>query len=417
MLSKIAVASVFAAGVLSQYAPPAVVETTVAVDVAAEPAVYYYADYDNLVTAGKSAIYYQSAITPEAVARETERNHKVAADPAQWSAPQQVAVQDVYELKGATFCGEQGVADAQGEYGADGGKYKQLFVADSGDGSEDSSKVIGWQVAEDPKDPQKLVLSGKWTVYGQADSVITDVECGPNNGLFIADQGKDLGGVYWVTKDNLVAKKEYPAYQEVIPADCAAAVANVRSLSWDQDSGKLTWSNNVAEEATVPIENAGVFQYGAPAGQSPAPAECEKADCEAWSKDCNKKIAKVADAEMGEQVWAVAQGWGKVQVSKGQDQLYDASNDKVVAEVPEQVTYAEAPQDENRNVVFVADQEEEAVYAVAQQGDVKKVNDVADPYGVAYNNAYGWTNGLDEASASMVTLTAGALLAAVAMLL
>lgn len=410
-MSKIAVATVFAASAMAQYGEPVVDTTAAAVD--ATPPEYYYADYDNLVVAAKDTLYYQSALTPEAIAREQS-----SASAADWSQPKEVAVKDVYNLKGATFCGQQDAKEA-----AWGGKYKQLFVAEAGD-AENAGAVYGWDVAEVEGSPDKIALSGKWTVYQQEYSSVTDVECGPNNGLFIADHSNvDVApeevkeaavaqqGVYWVTGKGLAEKKENPDYATVVPAGCAA-VDDVRSLSWNADTGKLVWSNGVSEDAAM-IDNAGVFSYGAPAGESPAAVKCE---CDAWAADCAAKIKKVDDAAAGEQVWAAAQGWQKVQVSKGDAGLYNTANkvDTKVADVPQVATYAEAPADEHRDVVFVADEKEGAVYSVAKNGKVAKVGEAPAAYGVAYNNGYGWT---PTDSASSVTMAVGALLAAVAMLL
>jgi hypothetical protein len=379
---------------MAQYDAPAVVETTVA-PAAVE---YYYADYDNVVVAAKDKLYYSSALTVEAIARE-----KSNAKASSWSKAANLNVKDVENAKGAVFCGGKAAKD-DAEYG---GKYKQLFVADEGADGEDG-QVIGWDVQPDAADPAKIQLASKWTVYKSSGAKPVDVECGPKDGLFIADKGKNA--IYWYTNADLVAKKE-DAEQAVIPDDCGAVVAEVRSLNYNAESGKLSWSNN--DEANV--ANAGVFSYGAAADQSPEPASCKAAECDAWSQDCNKNIKQVEPAVAGEKVWAVADAWGDVQVSKGDANVYEVKEEKPVAKVAQEVTYARATNDENRDVLLVADEKAGEVSAVTSSGDVSEVAEVDNAYGVAYNNAWGW-NGV-EASGSLVTLASGAVLAAVAMFL
>lgn len=397
MLSKIAVASVFAAGALAQYDAPAVVTTAA---VAAEAPQYYYADYDTVVVAAKDTAYYTTALTPEAITRE-----KSSAKASTWSTPADLNL-DLENAKGATFCGGHPAKD-DSQYG---GKYKQLFIADEGAEGQDGY-VYGWDVAEDPANPAKLKLSGKWTVYTGAGAKPTDVECGPKDGLFIADKGKDA--IYWYTNADLVAKKE-DAAQAVIPNECGAVVAEVRSLNYNADSGKLSWSNN--DEAVV--ENAGVFSYAAPATESPEPANCKAANCDAWSSACNSKIKQVEPAVAGEKVWAVADAWGKVQVSKGDANVYDAAKEAPIAEVKQEATYARATNDPSRDVLLVADEKEGEVKAITQSGSQSEVAPGVDnAYGVAYNNAWGWNDAAGENSASLLTLASGAALAAIAMFL
>lgn len=397
MLSKIAVASVFAAGALAQYDAPAAVETTT---VAAAAPQYYYADYDNVVVAAKDTVYYTSALTPEAIAREMSN-----AKASKWTPPADLNLQ-VENAKGATFCGGHPAKD-DAQYG---GKYKQLFIADEGAAGQDGY-VYGWDVAEDPKDPAKLKLSNKWTVYTGKGAQPVDVECGPKDGLFIADKGKNA--IYWYTNADLVAKKE-DAAQAVVPEECGAVVAEVRSLNYNAETGKLSWSNN--DEAVV--ENAGVFQYSTPDDASPVPASCKAENCNAWSSECNSKIKQVEPAVAGEKVWAVADAWGKVQVSKGDANIYDTAKEAPIAAVAKEATYARATNDPSRDVLLVADEKEGEVQAITQSGAESEVAaNVDNAYGVAYNNAWGWNGAAGENSASLVTLASGAVLAAVALFL
>lgn len=382
-------------GALAQYDAPAV-DTTVAPPAEVE---YYYADYDNVVVAAKDKLYYSSALTVEAIARE-----KSNAKASSWSKAANLGVKDVENAKGAVFCGAKAAKD-DAEYG---GKYKQLFVADEGADGE-GGQVIGWDVQPDPADPAKIQLANKWTLYSSSDAKPVDVECGPNDGLFIADKGKNA--IYWYTNGDLVAKKE-DAEVAVIPKDCGAVVAEVRSLNYNAEEGVLSWSNN--DEANV--ANAGVFSYDAAANASPEPAECKAAECDAWSQECNKNIEQVEKAEAGEKVWAVADAWGDVQVSKGDANVYEVAAEKPVAKVAQEVTYARATNDENRDVLLVADEKAGEVSAVTSKGDVSEVAEVDNAYGVAYNNAWGW-NGEAAASGSLVTLASGAVLAALAMFL
>jgi hypothetical protein len=383
---------------MAQYDAPAVVETTAAVAVAAPQ--YYYADYDNVVVAAKDTVYYTSALTPEAIARE-----KSSAKASTWSAPADLNL-SVENAKGATFCGGA-TAKEDPTYG---GKYKQLFIADEGAAGQ-PGYVYGWDVVEDPKAPEKIKLAKKWTVYGGEGSQPVDVECGPKDGLFIADKGKNA--IYWYTNADLVAKKE-DAAQAVVPEECGAVVAEVRSLNYNAETGKLSWSNN--DEAVV--ENAGVFSYAAPADASPAPASCKAENCNAWSSACNSKIKQVEPAVAGEKVWAVADAWGKVQVSKGDANIYDTAKEAPIAKVAQEATYARATNDPSRDVLLVADEKEGEVNAVSQSGSESVVaENVDNAYGVAYNNAWGWNEAAGENSASLLTVASGAVLAAVAMFL
>lgn len=120
MLSKIATVTLFTA-VAAQY----VDHTTVAVEVTAAPADLYYADYDNIVEVANQGIYYQSALTPEAV----DRLKLDKAKAAEWSAPVLAVNPDLYDAKGVAFCGEKGAAMGDNQWG---GKYTQIFVADAG---------------------------------------------------------------------------------------------------------------------------------------------------------------------------------------------------------------------------------------------------------------------------------------------
>jgi hypothetical protein len=388
MLNTVAIAAAAITVASAQYAPPA---TTVAavVTTAAKAPEYYYADYDNVVVASSTQLYYTSALTPEAIERE-----KSGASASAWSKPKSLGVKSgaLYNAKGATFCGKQ-----YGKEEPEGGKYGSLVVADEGD-AENPGKVVAWDVQADPADPAAVKLANPWTVYNVDNAAPTDVECGPNNGLFIADKGNK--GIYWVTGADFQAKKQntYAAVAE----GCGAAVANVRSLSYDQEAEKLVWSNN--DEAVV--ENAGVFEADqAKTGVDAIP--CKADMCDAWSTDCSKAIKKAEPVMAGEKAWAVADAWAGKQVSKGGKEVYSAVTDKVVAEVPQEATYAEPAADPKRDVLFVADQKEGAVYAVQQNVKAPvKVADVADAYGVAYNNAWGWNVPL-ETSASSVAMALG----------
>lgn len=381
---------------MAQYDAPAVETTTV---VAAAAPQYYFADYDNVVIAAKDTAYYTSALTPEAIAREMSN-----AKASSWSKPADLNL-SVENAKGATFCGGK----AAKEDPAYGGKYKQLFIADQG-APGNAGYVYGWDVVEDANDPAKIKLANKWTVYGGEGSEPVDVECGPKDGLFIADKGKNA--IYWYTNADLVAKKEDAAVA-VIPDECGAVVAEVRSLNYNAETGKLSWSNN--DEAVV--ANAGVFSYSAPADASPQEASCKAENCNAWSAECNSKIKQVEPAAAGEKVWAVADAWGKVQVSKGDAKLYDTNKEEPIAEVAQEATYARASNDPSRDVVLVADEKEGEVTAITQSGAESAVaENVDNAYGVAYNNAWGWNDAAGN-SASLVTLASGAVLAAVALFL
>jgi hypothetical protein len=388
MLNKIAIAAAITVAA-AQYDTPApkVVETTAA---AAAPE-YYYADYDNVVVAANDDLYYTSSLTQEAVDRE-----KAAPAAAAWTKTKKLPVAQLYNAKGATFCGDKYSKEAP-----EGGKYGQLFVAEEGDETHDG-RVVGWEVVADPADPAAIKLQNPWDVYAPDNAKPTDVKCGPKDGLFIADKGNK--GVYWVTNADLKAKQAKPAYQTVIAAEeCGdAAVANVRSLSYDPVAETLSWSNN--DEAVV--ENSGVFEAEQPAA-GVEPVNCKK--CDAWSKDCAGDVKKVADAEMNEKAWAVANAWGGKQVSKGDDKVYNAE-DKVVADVPQQATYAVAAQDPKRDVLLVSDAQEGAVYA-AKQGSAApaKIADAPEAYGVAYNNAWGWQAPADGASASSLVMAGASL--------
>jgi len=289
-----------------------------------------------------------------------------------------------------------------------GGKYKQVFVADAGDEGMNNGAVYGWNVKEDPANPAAVVLDGKWTVYQPDKAAPVDVECGPNNGLFIAD--KYNNAINWVTYDNLVAKKANPKYAAVVPAECGVAVDEVRSLAYDAEKATLYWTNNVAEPA-----NAGLFAYsGVAADASPKAAACVAEKCNAWSSECAAKIQQKAAGEMGKQQWAVANAWDQVQVSKGDAKLYEGK--EVVAEVAQEATYADAAQDAKRDVVIVADEKAGEVYVAPNGQDAKKIGDVADVYGVAYNDAYGW-NGVADGASATLSLAFGAVLAVAALLL
>lgn len=392
-MNKLAIAAALTAVAVAQYDPAAPAETTTA----APPAEYYYADYDNVVVAAKDAVYYSSALTQEAVDRTKQ------GSAASWSQPKQL-VNNLYNAKGAVFCGNQYAKDAP-----EGGKYGQLFVADEGDDANEG-KVVGWDVVADPANPAAIKLQNKWDVYANGDKAKpSDVECGPNNGLFIADKGNDA--IYWVNGADLKAKKP-DAWAPVVPKDCGAAVAEVRSVTYDAAAGKLLWTNN--DEAVA--ENSGVFSYNQAADAMVAPVSCEAAKCDAWSQDCSSKIKKAVPAAEGEKAWAVADAWGNQQVSKGGKEVYNQAG-KEVAAVPQEATYAEAANDEKRDVLFVADQKAGEVYAAPQNQPAKKIAEVPDAYGVAYNNAWGWNEALGEGSASSVSLAVGAVLATLALFL
>lgn len=390
MLNKIAIAAAItlAAAQYDTHAPAVVVTT-----VAAEAPEYYYADYDNVVVAANDDLYYTSSLTQEAVDRE-----KAAPAAAAWTKTKKLPVAKLYNAKGAAFCGDKYSKEAP-----EGGKYGQLFVAEQGD-AENKGRVVGWEVVADPADPAAIKLQNPWDVYApNKEAAPTDVKCGPKDGLFIADKGNK--GVYWVNNANLKAKQPTPAYDTVISAEeCGdAAVANVRSLSYDPVAEKLSWSNNDETE----IKNSGVFEAEQPA-TGVEPVNC-KAKCDAWSSDCAGDVKKVADAEMNEKAWAVANAWGGAQVSKGADKVYNA-DDKVVAEVPKEATYAAAAQDPKRDVLLVSDAQEGAVYAAKQGSSAPaKIADAPEAYGVAYNNAWGWQAPADGASASSLVMAGASL--------
>jgi hypothetical protein len=368
-------------------------------------AVYYYGDYDNVLAASDNGIYYQSALTPEAIMRTGQGDASAWTPAAKVQAANPINFKDA---KGIALCGAQyAAADNYGQ------KYKQVFVADAGDDMMNNGAVYGWQVAEDPMNPKAVVLSGKWTVYQPADGAKpVDVECGPNNGLLIADSYTNQ--INYVSYDAVVAAAPKPKYSAVISADCGAAVADVRSISYDADNNKLTWTNNAA----VPTD-AGVFSYSIAAdATTPPPAACDATMCNVgWSQACAAKVQQVQAGAAMQQYWAVANAWDATQVSKGDDKLYEGN--MVVAQVASQATYADATDDMKRDVVLVADQTAGNVYAVPNGGDAKKIGAVADVYGVAYNNAYGWNGAAMflDASSSVVTLAFGAVLAAAALLL
>jgi hypothetical protein len=236
---------------------------------------YHYADYDNVVIAAKDTAYCTSALTPEAIARAMSN-----ANASSWSKPVDLNLSLQY-AKGATFCGGKGAKDDP----AYGGKYKQLFIADEG-AAGNAGYVYGWDVVEDTKDPSKIKLANKWTVYTASGAQPVDVECGPKDGLFIADNGRNA--IFWISNADLVAKKE-DAAQAVIPDECGAVVAEVRSLNYNADTGKLSWTNN----DEIVTENAGVFSYSAPADATPEPASCKPENCDSWSTNCNSKIKQV----------------------------------------------------------------------------------------------------------------------------
>jgi hypothetical protein len=347
----------------------------------------YYADYDNIVVAANDDLYYTSSLTQEAVDRE-----KAAPTAAAWTKTKKLPVAELYNAKGVAFCGDKYSKDAP-----EGGKYGQLFVAEQGDDTH-KGRVVGWEVVADAADPAAIKLQNPWDVYAPDNAAPTDVKCGPKDGLFIADRGNK--GVYWVTNADLKAKQPTPAYDTIISAqECGdAAVANVRSLSYDPEAEKLSWSNNNEDV----VENSGVFEVDQPA-TGVVPVNC-KAKCDAWSSACTGNVKKVVDSELNERAWAVANAWGGKQVSKGAEKVYN-DQDKVVAEVPKEATYAVAAQDPWRDVLLVSDAQEGAVYA-AKQGSAApaKIADAPEAYGVAYNNAWGWQAPADSAS-SLVTST------------
>jgi hypothetical protein len=368
--------------VAAQYdnTPAPVVETA-----PAEAPVYYYADYDNVVVAADNNLYYTSSLTPEAIERE-----KSAPAAAAWTPAKKLPVAQLYNAKGATFCGQKYSKEAP-----EGGKYGQLFVAEQGD-ADNKGRVVGWEVVEDKANPAAIKLQHPWDVYAPENAAPTDVKCGPKDGLFIADKGNK--GVYWVTNADLAAKAPNPAYQTVVAAEeCGdAAVANVRSLSYDPVNQVLSWSNN--DESVV--ENSGVFEVQQSA-DGVQPVNC-KAKCDAWTKNCVPDVQKVADAKADEKAWAVANAWGGKQVSKGADKVYNAE-EKVVADVPKEATYAVAAQDPKRDVLLVSDAQEGAVYA-AKQGAAApaKIADAPNAYGVAYNNGWGWEGAVADGASPLV---------------
>jgi hypothetical protein len=298
--------------------------------------------------AADNNLYYTSSLTPEAIERE-----KSAPAAAAWTPAKKLPVAQLYNAKGATFCGQKYSKEAP-----EGGKYGQLFVAEQGD-ADNKGRVVGWEVVEDKANPAAIKLQHPWDVYAPENAAPTDVKCGPKDGLFIADKGNK--GVYWVTNADLAAKAPNPAYQTVVAAEeCGdAAVANVRSLSYDPVNQVLSWSNN--DESVV--ENSGVFEVQQSA-DGVQPVNC-KAKCDAWTKNCVPDVQKVADAKADEKAWAVANAWGGKQVSKGADKVYNAE-EKVVADVPKEATYAVAAQDPKRDVLLVSDAQEGAVYAAKQ---------------------------------------------------
>jgi hypothetical protein len=200
-----------------------------------------------------------------------------------------------------------------------------------------------------------------------------------------------------VTNADLAAKAPNPAYQTVVAAEeCGdAAVANVRSLSYDPANQVLSWSNN--DEAVV--ENSGVFEVQQSAG-GVKPVNC-KAKCDAWTKGC-VPVEKVAEVKPEEKAWAVANAWGGKQVSKGADKVYNAE-EKVVADVPQEATYAVAAQDPKRDVLLVSDAQEGGVYA-AKLGAAApaKIADAPKAYGVAYNNGWGWEGAAADGASPLV---------------
>jgi len=420
MLSKIATVTMFTLVAADGYGAAVAATTTTAAahgynavaatmtNAEVKHAITYYGDYDNIVAVSDNGIYYQSALTPEAVMRTGQGDASAWTPAAKVQSMNPISFKDA---KGVTFCGQQ-YADSD-NYGK---KYQQVFVADAGEDKMNNGAVYGWHVAEDPMNPKAVVLSGKWTVYApDSGANPVDVECGPNNGLLIADAYTNQ--INYVPYEAVAAAKPNPAYKAVVPADCGAAVADVRSISYDAENNKLYWTNNAAVAA-----DAGVFSYGVAADSTtPPPAKCDMAMCAVgWNQACAAGVKQVQapPATVAKPTyWAVANSWDNVQVSKGDANLYEGS--MAIAKVASQATYADATDDSKRDVVLVADQEAGNVYVVPNGQDAKKVGAVADVYGVAYNNAYGWNGQVmfEDGSASMVSLAFGAVLAAAALLL
>lgn len=334
------------------------------------PPEYFYGDYDNVVVTAKDTIYVTSALTPEAVKRTGQGSSTV------WSSPKKITLYNVNNAKGAAFCAERH------PLGPEGGKHSMLFIADEGTADE-PGLVMGYNVHADPVDPAAIQLSDKWDVSVGFGSKPSDVECGPNNGLFIADNG----AIYWVSGRDLVAKKS-DARVSIVPKECGGAVGAVRSLVHDAAKNRLSWTNN----DEVNVANAGVFLIELPADNIAAPVpvtDCAAANCDVWSQNCSTKIKKVVSVAQGEKAWAVADAWGSQQVSKGGNEVFNWMGEKIL-EVPQQATYAEATNDE-RDVLFVADQIEGAIFVAPQSASAKKIADVANAFGVAFNNAFGHT--------------------------
>jgi hypothetical protein len=267
MLSKIATVTMFTLVAADGYGAAVATTTTThggydgthATTAEQKVAITYYGDYDNIVAVSDNGIYYQSAITPEAVMRTGQGDATSWTPAAKVQSEKPISFKDA---KGVAFCGQQyATADNYGQ------KYQQVFVADAGDDKMNNGAVYGWHVAEDPMNPKAVVLSGKWTVYApEMGANPVDVECGPNNGLLIADAYTNQ--INYVPYEAVAAAKPNPPYKAVVGADCGAAVADVRSISYDSDTGKLTWTNNAAVAA-----DAGVFQYGVAAdATTPPPA-------------------------------------------------------------------------------------------------------------------------------------------------
>jgi len=431
MLSKIALASLVASAAAQGYGttpappppppPPAYYNapvTTTTTYGTTKPVVYYYADYDNIIYSAQDDLYYQSALTQEAVDRTKQ------GVTATWSNPTPLDTSGLQNAKGVAVCGKQG-SYYDNNYG---GKYQQVFVADAG-ATGQAGAVYGWQVAQNPSNPAAVVLQNKWTVY-QPDasqsnytSAPTDVKCGPNNGLFIADPG--LNAIQWVSNANLVAGSPNPQYSTVIPSSCGAAVDQVRSLSWNANTNTLYWTNDdtgMAAAAPGGASNSGVFSYNAiQPNAAPPQAACVAANCDSWSASCGgSHVAQVVQGKAGSQYWAVSSAWNQVQVSKGNDNVYDA-NGNVVASVNSAVTYTDATNDAQRNQgLIVTDAASGQASIVTQSGNANQLcNQAAVPtvYGATYNNGYGWyaSNVTAVTSASTVSLAAGAVLAAVAL--
>jgi hypothetical protein len=357
---------------------------------------FFYGDYDNVVVAAVDKLFYTSALTPEAIARE---NGTVSA--TFWAPATSLGVEGVHNAKGAVFCGKQyGKADRQG------GKYGQIFVADEGDATH-PGRVIGWDVTDDAANPAaiKLVAGSAWNVYAPLGATPSDVECGPKNGLFIADKGTNA--IYWVSAADLQAKKSN--YTQVVPATCGAVVAEVRSIAYSRETERLIWTNN--DEAVA--ENSGIFSVPQ-FKDGVAPVACKADKCNTWSQACSSQVNKVdGGSAVAKKQWAVAAAWGGLQVSNGDANVYNATR-HIVATVPQEATYADATADPQRDVLLVTDAKEGAVYTVNQ--GVATVHtilvNVPGAHGVAYNNAWGWPG----ASCKLV-MSVGAVLLALANLL